>query len=112
MTYHTPARTSADFIQCITRGRQYAEELTAAFNNNTDVGDGNTIEVFTYSVFYVFYEQYLTIVKDAVMNLSVCVLAVTFITTLMLGNDYKFILFNFAQWGIFNSKRDTSNCQF
>ena len=29
MTYHTPGRTSADFIKCITNGRAMAEKLTA-----------------------------------------------------------------------------------
>ena len=57
--------------------------MTEQFRNET--GNPN-IEVFTYSVFYVFYEQYLTIVKDSVMNLCVCILAVTIITMLMLGN--------------------------
>lgn len=85
MTYHTPARTSADFIKCIERSRQISEQLTSDFRNAT--GDEN-IQVFTYSVFYVFYEQYLTIVNDAVFNLSICILAVTAITMLMLGMDY------------------------
>ena len=85
MTYHTPARTSADFIKCIKRSRQLAERLTDEYNKNA--GGDTQIEIFTYSVFYVFYEQYLTIVSDAVLNLSVCVFAVTFITTLMLGKD-------------------------
>ena len=86
MTYHTPARTSADFIKCIERSRQISEQLTFDFRNAT--GDEN-IQVFTYSVFYVFYEQYLTIVNDAVFNLSICILAVTAITMLMLGMDLK-----------------------
>jgi len=83
MTYHTPSRSSADFIKCIKRSRQLAEQLTKEFNKNNSPDEH--IEIFTYSVFYVFYEQYLTIVADAVLNLSICVLAVTFITTLMLG---------------------------
>ena len=85
MTYHTPSRSSADFIKCIKRSRQLAEQLTKEFNKNNSPDEH--IEIFTYSVFYVFYEQYLTIVADAVLNLSICVLAVTFITTLMLGMD-------------------------
>ena len=59
--------------------------MTSHFQNVT--GDPS-VEVFTYSVFYVFYEQYLTIVNDAIMNLSICILAVTIITMLMLGKGY------------------------
>ena len=82
MTYHTPARTSADFIKCITHGRTMAEQLTANLRN---ISNSEDVEVFTYSIFYVFYEQYLTIVKDAVMNVGICIIAVTIITMLMLG---------------------------
>ena len=61
--------------------------MTAQFRNATG---NDEIEVFTYSVFYVFYEQYLTIVNDAVLNLSICILAVTIITMLMLGKSSSF----------------------
>ena len=61
--------------------------MTAQFRNATG---NDEIEVFTYSVFYVFYEQYLTIVNDAVLNLSICILAVTIITMLMLGKSSPF----------------------
>lgn len=83
MTYHTPARTSADFIKCITHGRAMAAQLQANLQNisKSDV----PVEVFTYSIFYVFYEQYLTIVHDSIMNVGICILAVTIITMLMLG---------------------------
>lgn len=82
MTYHTPARTSSDFIKCITNGREMAREATESLRNATG---SDTAEVFTYSVFYVFYEQYLTIVNDALINLSICILTVTFITMVLLG---------------------------
>jgi len=82
MTYHTPARTSADFIDCITHGREMAKKLTENLRN---ISNSDNVEVFTYSIFYVFYEQYLTIVHDAVMNIGICILAVTMITMLMLG---------------------------
>ena len=56
--------------------------MTEQFRNATG---NDEIEVFPYSVFYVFYEQYLTIIKDSILNLSICILAVTIITMLMLG---------------------------
>ena len=39
------------------------------------------------SVFYVFYEQYLTIVVDSVKNISFCLLAILLITFILLGFD-------------------------
>ena len=69
-------------LKCIQRSRQLAQQMTQQFRNATG---NDEIEVFTYSVFYVFYEQYLTIVRDAIANLAICILAVTIITMLMLG---------------------------
>ena len=69
-------------IKCITHSRSLAEQLTLDLRNSSG---SDSIEVFTYSIFYVFYEQYLTIVYDAILNLGICILAVTAITMLMLG---------------------------
>ena len=60
MGYHTIARTSSDFIGCL----RMANEITANISKHTEA------EVFPYSVFYVFYEQYLTIVHDTIFNLG------------------------------------------
>ena len=75
-------------LKCIQRSRQLAQQMTQQFRNATG---NDEIEVFTYSVFYVFYEQYLTIVRDAIANLVICILAVTIITMLMLGKLTLFI---------------------
>jgi Niemann-Pick C1 protein len=40
---------------------------------------------YLFSVFYVFYEQYLTIVNDAVQNLCICVAAIFVVTFILLG---------------------------
>lgn len=46
------------------------------------------IHVFlVYSVFYVFYEQYLTIAYDTALNLSVSLAAIFVVTTVLLGFD-------------------------
>uniref|UniRef100_F7AL93 Uncharacterized protein n=1 Tax=Ciona intestinalis TaxID=7719 RepID=F7AL93_CIOIN len=61
MAYHTLTKTSKDFIGCLRSANEIAEQIS----QNT------TAEVFPYSVFYVFYEQYLTIVHDTIFNLGV-----------------------------------------
>ena len=60
MAYHTVARTSSDFIESL----DHANQIAANISQNT------TAEVVPYSVFYVFYEQYLTIVDDTIFNLG------------------------------------------
>ena len=62
MTYHTVLKTSNDYTEALKSARKIAKNITNA------VG----AEVFPYSVFYVFYEQYLTIVKDTWVNLLYC----------------------------------------
>lgn len=41
--------------------------------------------VLRYSVFYVFYEQYLTIAYDTALNLSVSLASIFVVTTVLLG---------------------------
>lgn len=40
------------------------------------------------SVWYVFYEQYLSIVKDTIQNLCICIAAIFLVTFLLLGFDF------------------------
>ena len=40
-----------------------------------------------FSVFYVFYEQYLTVTKEAMINLSVCLSTVLGVTFILMGCD-------------------------
>ena len=43
--------------------------------------------IFYFSVFYVYYEQYLTIVQQTVMNLCICMAAIFVVTFILLGFD-------------------------
>ena len=40
-----------------------------------------------FSIFYVFYEQYLTIVHDSITNLAICLSAILVVTFILLGCD-------------------------
>uniref|UniRef100_A0A3P9APQ1 SSD domain-containing protein n=1 Tax=Esox lucius TaxID=8010 RepID=A0A3P9APQ1_ESOLU len=75
MTYHTILKDSPDFIDALKMARVLAGNITNTM--------GHT--VFPYSVFYVFYEQYLTIVYDTVFQLVVSLVAIFVVTTVLLG---------------------------
>jgi len=75
MTYHTVSTTSDEF----THAMKYAREL--ASNMTKRIGH----DVFAYSVFYVFYEQYLTIVEDTWKDLLICLAGVFSVTFLLMG---------------------------
>uniref|UniRef100_H2Z3C7 SSD domain-containing protein n=1 Tax=Ciona savignyi TaxID=51511 RepID=H2Z3C7_CIOSA len=77
MAFHTVTKTSKDFIGCL----RHANEIADQISMNT------TAEVFPYSIFYVFYEQYLTIVHDTIFNLGVSLAAIFLVVFLLLGFD-------------------------
>uniref|UniRef100_A0A8C8MG07 SSD domain-containing protein n=1 Tax=Oncorhynchus tshawytscha TaxID=74940 RepID=A0A8C8MG07_ONCTS len=75
MTYHTILKDSPDFIDAMKMARVLADNITTAMGH----------KVFPYSVFYVFYEQYLTIAYDTVFQLGVSLVAIFVVTTVLLG---------------------------
>nr|DBA24360.1 TPA: hypothetical protein GDO54_012030 [Pyxicephalus adspersus] len=80
MTYHTILHDSSDFIDAMRKAQVIAKNIT----DSIDV-PGKNYRVFAYSVFYVFYEQYLTIVDDTVFNLCLSLAAIFFVTVILLG---------------------------
>ncbi|XP_062986710.1 NPC intracellular cholesterol transporter 1 [Elgaria multicarinata webbii] len=80
MSYHTVLKTSADFIDAMKKARIIANNITESMNSK----EGN-YRVFPYSVFYVFYEQYLTIVNDTIFNLGISLGSIFIVTMVLLG---------------------------
>ncbi|XP_050668817.1 NPC intracellular cholesterol transporter 1 homolog 1b-like [Leptidea sinapis] len=78
MTYHSTLSTSKDYITAVKYGYEISENITTAIQAAT----GLDVEVFPYSVFYVFYEQYLTTWRDTFVSLSLCVVG-AFVTNLI-----------------------------
>ncbi len=64
--------------------RRNAKQLNASITDE----DLNKIGVFAYSVFYVFYDQYLTIWHDTVFNLSISIAAILIVSIILLGIDF------------------------
>lgn len=77
MAYHTILKTSEDYYESMREARKISENLT------TTIG----VEVYPYSVFYVFYEQYLTMWPDTLFSLGVSLLAIFIVTFLLMGLD-------------------------
>lgn len=94
MAYHTTGVTSNDFINSLRNANDISKNITNMLRNNILLSQNmtseqvNKIEVFAYSVFYVYYEQYLTIWKDGLINLTVSIIAIYIITTILLGLDF------------------------
>ncbi|XP_062027066.1 uncharacterized protein LOC133743216 [Rosa rugosa] len=65
-TYHTPLNKQIDYVNSMRAARELCSR----------VSDSLKIEIFPYSVFYMFFEQYLDIWKTALMSLSIAIGAV------------------------------------
>ena len=61
MTYHTILRNSSDFIAALQSARNIGENISKTLDSS----------VFPYSIFYVYYDQYLHILYDMVLNIGV-----------------------------------------
>ena len=52
---------------------------------NKDLPEEERVGVFAYSIFYVFYEQYLTIWSDTLQSLGVSLFAIFLVTFVLMG---------------------------
>ncbi|XP_066583703.1 NPC intracellular cholesterol transporter 1 homolog 1b-like isoform X2 [Prorops nasuta] len=83
MGYHTPLKKDDDWYKAIKAVRLIADNITTTLNNAnlTDI----PVNVFPYSVFYVFYEQYLTIWQEALSSLGYSLLVIFLVTSVLTG---------------------------
>jgi Niemann-Pick C1 protein len=81
MSYHTTAITSEEFYTALKKARVLSAEIEEAFK-----AKGKDLKVFPYSIFYVYYEQYLTIWEDALTSLGLSLAAVFVVTFIVTGS--------------------------
>ena len=60
MSFHTILRESEDYYTALRRARQLTDAITERINMGREEED--KVVVFPYSVFFVFYEQYLSLI--------------------------------------------------
>ncbi|XP_022916873.2 NPC intracellular cholesterol transporter 1 isoform X2 [Onthophagus taurus] len=88
MAYHTILKTSKDYYESMRAARKISQNITDTINKKLKMsGDNTEIEVFPYSVFYVFYEQYLTMWSDTLKSLGISLLAIFVVTFVLMGLD-------------------------
>ncbi|KAI4276572.1 MAG: hypothetical protein LQ337_002402 [Flavoplaca oasis] len=75
-TSHTPLRSQTDFIAAYASARRIA----------SDISESQNITVFPYSKFYIFFDQYASIVSLAGTLLGSAVFIIFFLTSLLLGS--------------------------
>ncbi|XP_038979789.1 NPC intracellular cholesterol transporter 1-like isoform X2 [Phoenix dactylifera] len=60
-TYHTPLNKQSDYVN----------SMRAAKDFSSKISDSLKMQIFPYSVFYIFFEQYLDIWKTALIDISI-----------------------------------------
>ncbi|TPX31091.1 hypothetical protein SmJEL517_g05502 [Synchytrium microbalum] len=74
-TYHTVLKTQGDFINALKSAKRIA----------ADISKRTGLDVFPYSIFYVFFEQYDDIVRLAITVVATAVVAVMIVTAILLS---------------------------
>lgn len=96
MTYHTILKTSKDFYSALIEARALSDSISETLSiaatesiseSHSNVTTPTSVEVFPYSVFYVFYEQYLTIWNDTLISLAISLASIFIVTFILLGLD-------------------------
>lgn len=87
-SYHTILKHTFDYYEALKQARDLSANITNSINkhlNNQNISD--TVNVFPYSIFYVFYEQYLTMWTDASHILGLSVTGIFIVTLILMGCD-------------------------
>uniref|UniRef100_A0A8D9B029 Niemann-Pick C1 protein n=1 Tax=Cacopsylla melanoneura TaxID=428564 RepID=A0A8D9B029_9HEMI len=80
-TFHTVMRSSKDYYSALIQARSLAENMTQVLQQKLNT----TVTVFPYSVFYVFFEQYLTSWKDMFSSLGISLLSIFLVSLVLMG---------------------------
>ncbi|XP_065507714.1 NPC1-like intracellular cholesterol transporter 1 [Caloenas nicobarica] len=85
MAYQRPLRTSQEYTGALRAARALAEEITQTLRRVP--GTPPEFTVFPYTVTYVYYEQYLTVVAEGAGTLALCLVPTFIVSFLLLGMD-------------------------
>ena len=86
MAFHTILKTSKDYYTALRRARELTDIMTVTINQ--DVPENEHVTVFPYSIFYVYYEQYLTMWDDTMKSMGISLGSIFLVTFLLMGFDF------------------------
>ena len=78
LTYYTPLSSQADFISALGATRELAATAASSLN----------LDVFTYSIFHIFFEQYLTLGGEALTILGSAAVAIFVLCLVATGSPW------------------------
>ena len=83
-TFHSVLKTSEDYTEAMRWSRRLADNITAMLNSGLE---GEPVNVFAYSFFYVFYEQYLNMWENTLRSLAISLVVVFSVVLILTGFD-------------------------
>lgn len=83
-TFHSPLRSQADFIDALTATSRISQDIVT--RNRPSSTTTKDLDVFAYSVYAPFFDQYLYLDRLALQLLGGSLLAILIVTTLLLGS--------------------------
>ncbi|XP_038609969.1 NPC1-like intracellular cholesterol transporter 1 [Tachyglossus aculeatus] len=92
MAYHTPLKNSQEYTGALRAARELAASITATLRQVP--GTDPNFKVFPYTITYVFYEQYLTIVVEGLFMVALCLTPTFLVCCFLLGMDLRSGLLN------------------
>ncbi|KAL1190184.1 hypothetical protein V5N11_016579 [Cardamine amara subsp. amara] len=78
-TYHTPLNTQGDYVNALRAAREFSSRISNSLK----------IDIFPYSVFYIFFEQYLNVWTVALTNLTVAIGAIFIVCLLITSSAWS-----------------------
>ncbi|XP_053318761.1 NPC1-like intracellular cholesterol transporter 1 [Spea bombifrons] len=87
MAYHIPLKNSQEYTAALKTARELAASITQTLRQVP--GTDPEFEVFPYTITYVYYEQYLTIVTEGLIMLALCLIPTFLVCCILLGMDLR-----------------------
>uniref|UniRef100_UPI00398E8753 NPC1-like intracellular cholesterol transporter 1 n=1 Tax=Pristiophorus japonicus TaxID=55135 RepID=UPI00398E8753 len=87
MAYHIPLKNSQEYTAALKVARELAANITDTMRKIP--GTDPNFEVFPYTITYVYYEQYLTVVNEGIFNIGLCLIPTFVVCCVLLGMDIQ-----------------------
>ncbi|KAF4382786.1 hypothetical protein G4B88_021569 [Cannabis sativa] len=81
-TYHTPVNKQADYVNSIKAAREFSSRVSASLK----------MQIFPYSVFYIFFEQYLDIWRIALTDIALALGAIFVVCMLITSSLWSSLI--------------------
>ncbi|OCT86577.1 NPC1-like intracellular cholesterol transporter 1 [Xenopus laevis] len=87
MAFQTPLKNSQEYTAALKTARELAANITESLRKVP--GTDPNFRVFPYTITYVFYEQYLSVVQEGLFTMALCLIPTFAVCCILLGMDLR-----------------------